>query len=100
MRHQLEAARLSGVTQVALETLLPAWARGRVGTFPDAGEEWTNCFWTSLRFLDRAHGPVGTGEAMDARLRGDFVLVARNPRFGDVIVLRDAAGRALHSATW
>lgn len=100
VRARLESARAAGVTLFPMEALLPAWARARLGTYPNPGEAWTNCFWTSLRFLDLADGPVVSGEAMDARLRRDFVRVTTAPQFGDVLMVRDAVRGAVHSATW
>jgi len=100
VRDRLNAARAAGESTLLLESLLPDWARTHLGTFPAADQEWTNCFWTSLRFLDRAAGPVGNGEEMDAHLRRGFVRVPTAARFGDVLVVRDAEGRPLHSATW
>lgn len=100
VRARLDAARAAGESTVALESLLPEWARTHLGTFPTAGQEWTNCFWTSLRFLDKAGGPVGNGDEMDAVLRRSFVRVPTAARFGDVLVVRDTEGRPLHSATW
>lgn len=100
VRERLVAARAAGEPTIALEALLPEWARSHLGTFPPAGQEWTNCFWTSLRFLGRESGPLGNGDEMDAVLRRDFVRVPTAARFGDVFVVRDTEGRPIHSATW
>lgn len=100
VRSQLEAARAGGATRFPLEDLLPPWARSRLGTFPGPGENWTNCFWTSLRFLDAASGQIGNGQEMDARLRRDFVRVTAPPQFGDILLVRDPAGIPVHAATW
>ena len=100
VRTRLNAARAAGETTMPLDALLPEWARSHLGTFPPAGQEWTNCFWTSLRFLGREGGPLGNGDAMEDVLRRDFVRVPSAARFGDVFVVRDTAGRPIHSATW
>ncbi len=100
VRDRLSTARAAGEATLPLEALLPSWARSRLGTFPAAGEEWTNCFWTVLRFLDHASGVIGNGAALDAVLRSDFIRVPSAARFGDVLVVRDAEQRPLHSATW
>lgn len=100
VRRQLAGAHEAGAAQVPLADMLPAWARERLGTFPRPDEEWTNCFWTALRFVDAARGVVGDGAAMDLHLRRDFSPVASGPRMGDVLILRDAEGHAVHAATW
>ena len=100
VRERLETLRTAGVMRVPLESLLPSWARAKLETFPSIGEEWTNCFWTSLRFLDLASEPIGSGELMDARLRQNFTLVTSSAQFGDVLVLRDHAQGVMHAATW
>ena len=100
VRDRLTAARAAGEATLPLDALLPSWARSRLGTFPAADEAWTNCFWTVLRFVDRASGAVADGEALDAVLRRDFEQVPSAARFGDVLVVRDAEQRPLHSATW
>ena len=43
---------------------------------------------------------MANGPEMDARLRRDFVRVAATPQFGDVLLVRDRAQGAVHSATW
>lgn len=43
---------------------------------------------------------MGNGEEMDALLRRGFVRVPTAARFGDVLVVRDAEGFPVHSATW
>ncbi len=101
VRAQLEAARASHATQFPLEALLPSWARSRLGTFPAVGEDWTNCFWTSLRFLGVAGNTmVANPTEMEAHLRRDFVRVTTPPQFGDLLLVRDHAQAATHSATW
>ncbi|MDB4928790.1 MAG: hypothetical protein JWM10_1274, partial [Myxococcaceae bacterium] len=100
VRARLTEARASGQREFPLDALMPPWARGRLETFPAAGEEWTNCFWSVLRFDDRAEGIVGNGEGLDAALARSFVPVTTGARFGDALVLRDDLGRALHAVTW
>ncbi len=101
VRAQLEAARASHATLFPVDALLPSWARSRLGTFPLVGEDWTNCFWTSLRFLDVAGtGMVASSADMDAHLRRDFVRVATQPQFGDLLLVRGDGHAPVHSATW
>jgi hypothetical protein len=100
VRERLETLRTAGRQSVVLESLLPLWARTRLGTFPPIGEEWTNCFWTSLRFLEIQSEPIESGAQMDALLRRDFSPVTSAAQFGDVLVLRDHERGAVHAATW
>lgn len=99
VRSQIEAARAGGATRFPLDELLPPRARGRLGTFPGPGEGWTNCFSTALEFVGAGSGPIESGDAMDARLRRDFVRVT-TPQFGDVLLVRGPGGEPVHAATW
>ncbi|MDB4931438.1 MAG: hypothetical protein JWM10_3922, partial [Myxococcaceae bacterium] len=99
VREALTTAAAAGPSStVALATLLPPWARERLDTFPALNEDWTNCFWTSLRFLDRAPQVVGSFDVMEAVLGADFERVSGAPRFGDVALLRNGRGRPIHAA--
>lgn len=100
VRAQLDSALAAGVRDFPLESLLPPWARSRLATFPLPGEEWTNCFWTALRFLDRADDRVDSGAVMDDHLRREFARVTSTAEFGDVVVLRDETDAAVHAAVW
>ena len=101
IRAQLAARRGGGESTVALTALMPEWARAHAGTFPAASEGWTNCFWTVLRFVDpQSSPPVPDAEIWGAMVEREFVRVREDYRFGDILVLRDEAGRRIHAATW
>lgn len=99
VRARLNAERVAGESSLALAALLPPWAQQRLDTFPAVGEDWTNCYWSALRFVDDATGPIESGPAMDAVLARDFERIPTATQFGDVVVLRDQAGVNIHSAT-
>ncbi len=101
VRVQLSSARGAGMQTVPLVSLLPEWPRTHAGTFPRLDEAWTNCFWTALRFIDDQPSPPVTNDAVwGAMVEREFVRVREDLRVGDVLVLRDAAGRRVHAATW
>lgn len=95
----LRAAAASGARTVPLAALLPAWAQQRLDTYPTREEDWTNCFWTALRFVDQAPGPVTDDAALEAGLLGFFERVSGPHYFGDIMVLRDQNQRAVHAAS-
>ncbi len=99
VRARLTAARAAHEAAVPLVSLLPPWAQQRIDTFPAAGEEWTNCYWSVLRFVDDASGPVASGPMLDATLARDFARVPAATQLGDAVVLRDATGEIIHAAT-
>jgi hypothetical protein len=95
----LGAAAAAGASSVPLTELFPTWARQRLDTFPTPAEDWTNCYWTALRFAGVDAGVIGNGATMDGVLSESFARVSGPPYFGDVLVLRDAQGGAIHAAT-
>jgi len=99
VRARLTAARAVREATVPLASLLPAWAQQRLDTFPAVGEDWTNCYWSVLRFVDDASGPVASGSELDATLTRDFARIPAATQLGDVVVLRDATGDVIHAAT-
>jgi hypothetical protein len=99
VRAMLQAAIDRGDRSILLSEFMPRWARDRVRTFPTPDEDWTNCFWSALNFVDRAPGPVGDHVELNALLGADFDRVTGPTRFGDVLVLTDARGFRVHAAT-
>ncbi len=99
VRARLVAARAAHEATVPLTSLLPEWAQQRVDTFPVVGEDWTNCYWSVLRFVNDANGQVASGPALDAILARDFARIPAATQVGDVVVLRDATGDIIHAAT-
>lgn len=99
VREALTAATARGEATFMLSQLMPAWALGRVRTFPTPDEDWTNCFWTALNFVNRAPGVVGNYAEMEAVLGTDFDRVTGPTRFGDVMVFRTSRNRPIHAAT-
>lgn len=96
---RIDAARAAGGATVPLASLLPAWARERLDTFPAVGEDWTNCYWSVLRFVDDARGVVHSSAMLDEALARDFTRLPAASQVGDVLVFRDARGTIIHSAT-
>lgn len=99
VRSRIDAARAAGEATVPLASLLPAWARQRLDTFPAVGEDWTNCFWSVLRFVDDAGGAVYSSPMLDEALARDFTRLPAASQVGDVLVFRDGHGTIIHSAT-
>lgn len=99
-------SRVPGGTSVSVSMLLPPTARLRLYTYPGSWSDEPetmreDCFWTSLnffrdppddRFFDAAHNR--------AVLLSEYELVRGRPVYGDLIVLGDAAGNALHMCVY
>ncbi len=99
VRARLDAARAAHEATVPLAALLPTWAQERLDTFPAVGEDWTNCYWSALRFVNDANGQVASGPTLDAALAQDFTRIPAATQVGDVVVLRDAHRNIIHAAT-
>ena len=99
VRETLTAAIARGETTFMLSVFMPAWARARLRTFPTPDEDWTNCFWTALNFVNRAPGVIGNYAELEAVLGTDFDRVTGPTRFGDIMVLRASRNRPIHAAT-
>lgn len=99
VREALTTAAANRAATVPVVTFMPAWARERLDTFPTPAEDWTNCFWSALNFVNRAPGIIGSYADMESILGAEFERVTGPARFGDVLLLRNARSRPIHAAT-
>jgi len=98
-------AQVPGGASVNISYLLPGFARVRLYTYANPAADPTavnqNCFWTAMnffnekpdnRFLDLGH--------VQQVLHSDYAPNVGPPRFGDLIVLRDASGALVHMCVY
>lgn len=96
--------RPDGVS-ITIGAVLPDFARVRLNTFPRAWPEAeTNredCFWRSMNFFNSQPDMRYLDPAyVRGALRNEYSLVTGEPTFGDVVILANAAGDALHAAVF
>ncbi|HAV62660.1 MAG TPA: hypothetical protein DCY13_09870 [Verrucomicrobiales bacterium] len=85
--------------------LLPPFARERLYTFPDPETDelagLKDCFWTAMNFQSR----LPDRRMLDpdfriARLQENYDLVQDDPQLGDILVIKDAGGTAIHACVY
>ena len=95
-------ARIEGGESINVSYFMPAFPRLHLYTFPDPQvEPRTDCFYTALNFFNetpdaRFSDPIIVKKTLQtgySRAQGD-------PHFGDLIILADQAGDALHVAVF
>jgi hypothetical protein len=102
MKPFLEAlTRVPGGATVSSSFLFPPFARTRLFTYPDPKTDRLaarqDCLWTSMNFFnDRPDNRFFDGDFIRRTLDTQYVRVATNWVFGDVLLLLDGAGETLH----
>lgn len=98
-------SEVDGGSKMDLTRILPPFARMRLFTFPDAMADssaaYQDCFWTALNFFnttpkDFFGDPAKTG----AWIREHYTPVKDEPRYGDVVMMMDAEGNAIHACVY
>jgi hypothetical protein len=84
--------------------LLPGFARKHLYTFPrpdDSNPIDHNCHWSAFNFFnDPPDERLCDIAFIQKTAFNDYDKVTTGPRFGDIIVLSDGVGNALHSSVW
>ena len=98
------AADLPGGSTIALEDLLPPFARRLLYTYPnralDPALDRRNCFWTALNFFsDAPEDRLAELGAATERMHTEYTPVS-DPTFGDLVVVLDERGLPLHAAVY
>lgn len=85
---------------VNVSHFLPAIARTRLYTFPDARKSKPprqDAFWTGMNFFaDTPDNSLTNAERVEAKLTADYVLVTNQFGFGDVVVMRNSDRQISH----
>jgi hypothetical protein len=94
--------QVRGVEKLDTVHFLPPSARKRLYTFPQPGEEMTDCHSTCLEFCGVVSAPWSTGaQPWKDVFKTSFVPAKNNLMFGDVLVLFDSeTGEPIHSAVY
>lgn len=94
-----------GGASIGVTFFFPEFARLRLYTYPDSTTDRAatreDCFWTAMNFFNqkpdaRFFDPAFLRQTLDS----DYVRVATNWAFGDVIAVADAEGRPIHMCVY
>lgn len=96
--------RLDGGGNISLLYLLPRFARERLYTFPlppKPGEPPIDCHWSTMNFFndppdDRFTNPQYTVQYLNQ----NYYPVAKPSLYGDIVLILDKQGNAIHSAVY
>jgi hypothetical protein len=95
-------AKVPGGTSINVSYLLPTFARLRLYTFahdPNGPNE--NCFWTAMNFFNDKPDPQFVDfKNVERTLQAHYTRIHEAPAYGDLILLRDATGKALHMCVY
>ena len=90
---------------MAIGYLLPPFARLRLNTFPSAWADMQtdkeDCFWTAMNFFNEQPDMryLDPGYVRTA-LQAEYSVVKGHPTYGDLVVLFDNSGSAIHSCVY
>ena len=98
-------ARVPGGISVSISYFLPEFARMRLYTYPDPEGDPAalreDCFWTALNFDNEKPDPRFFEEGpVRQALKTDYAPVTSAPVFGDLMVLVDSKGAAIHVSVY
>jgi hypothetical protein len=94
-------ARVQGDPSVSISYLLPTFARLRLYTYPEAWNDPTvanqDCAFASMNFFNETPDTNFLDTAYTQKvLDSDYTPIDDNPTYGDLIMLFDSAGKAIH----
>lgn len=94
-------ARLEDGSTISLLYFLPKFARDHLYKFPmpaEAGDPIMDCHWSTMNFFNDTPDNRFTGTSVTMPfLKTNYVQVATADSYGDVIVLLNEDGKAIHS---
>jgi len=98
-------ARVPGGTWINVNYLLPPFPRLRLYTFPDSWDDSTasrqDCLFTALNFFSTTPDTNFLDAAYCQKtLDEQYVPVVEEPVYGDLMVLLNSAGQAIHTAVF
>jgi hypothetical protein len=97
-------ARLQDGASISLPYFLPKFARERLYTFPmpsQKGDPVMDCHWSTMNFFNDPPSDKFTDTAYTASyLQANFYQVAVPNLYGDVILILNEQGNAIHSAVY
>jgi hypothetical protein len=97
-------ARMKDGGSISLLYLLPKFARERLYTFPVLGKEGDpvrDCHWSTMNFFnDPPSDEFSNPTKVTAYLNENYYRVAQATEYGDVILVLNKEGNAIHSATY
>jgi hypothetical protein len=105
LRPLLESlGRIPEGSKIDIAHVLPAFARKRLYTFPrpnDTNQVDHNCHWTAFNFFnDTPDEKFCNVAAIQQAVATEYDVVSGDLVFGDIAVLFDAQGNAVHSMVW
>ncbi|MBI3853783.1 MAG: hypothetical protein HY298_26370 [Verrucomicrobia bacterium] len=98
-------AHVPGGASISVSSLLPPFARLRLYTFPDSWDDPTttkeDCLFTALNFFNRAADTnLFNREYAGQVFHSDYVRINDEPTLGDLVVLFNPAGEAIHCCVY
>ena len=98
-------ARVPGGGAINVASLLPPFARIRLYTFPDSWNDPSaprqDCFYTSMNFFSETPNTNFFDRDFTRHaLKTDFVAIEGTPEFGDLILVLDDKGAAIHMCVY
>jgi len=98
-------ARVPGGAGINVSYLMPPFARLRLYTFPDSWNDSTvsrqDCLFTALNFFNTTPDTNFLNQAYCQKtLDEQYVPIAQDPVYGDLIVLLDSTGQAIHTSVY
>jgi hypothetical protein len=97
--------RVPGGAAINVSCLLPPFPRLRLYTFPDSWDDPTvsqqDCYFTALNFFNATPNTNFLDSAYCQKvLEENYTAVAAEPVYGDLIVLVDSTGKAIHMSVY
>jgi hypothetical protein len=97
--------RVPGGASINVSVLMPPFPRLRLYTFPDSWDDPTasrqDCFFTALNFFNAtADTNFFDSTYCQKTVEEQYAPVAGEPTYGDLIVLVDSGGKAIHTAVY
>jgi len=97
--------RTPGGATIDLAHLLPPFARMRLYSYPwpleDGKETRQDCFWSSFNFFrEQPEDRYGDAALVKAAFAKEFYIVKDAPTFGDILLVVNDQGMAVHAAVY
>jgi hypothetical protein len=98
-------ARVQGGASVSISYLLPTFARLRLYTYPEAWNDPTaanqDCAFASMNFFNETPDTNFLNSAYTKKvLDSDYTPIDGDPTYGDLIMLFDSEGKAIHMCVY
>lgn len=96
------AAKIPGGRSISLFAMLPAFARERLNTYPNANAgNLTDSLWSAFNFFkDQPDAPPANGSFWNEQLKENYFPVFSDPRYGDILIVSRPDGSVVRAAVF